>query len=257
MPQSGSNLLDFRAAQLEFAAHIRNPDEHPIPSKIEPRRMKIYVELFYNNIENFLASGFPIARKILLARGVWHDLVRDFVHHHASSSPYFLEISQEFLSFLGVQDSAELPDFLLELCHYEWVELALSVSEIDLGGLDVDSDAELLDGPIVISPLIWKLAYRYPVHLIGEKFQPEQPPDERTYLIVNRRRDDRVSFLATNALTVRLLDILAEQPMVDAALAELAAEFVDLDAEVVHNKGIETLRQLRDAEIVLGVEKGR
>jgi len=257
MPQPGSNLPDFRAAQLEFAAHIRNPDEHPAPSEIEPRRMKIYVELFYNNIENFLASGFPIARKILLAQGAWHDLVRDFVHHHASSSPYFLEISQEFLSFLGDLDDAQLPDFLLELCHYEWVELALSVSEIDLGELDVDPEADLLDGPIVISPLIWKLAYRYPVHLIGEKFQPEQPSDEPTYLIVNRCRDDRVSFLAANALTMRLLDILAEQPMLDAALAELAAELPDLDTEVVHNKGIETLKQLRDAEIVLGVESGR
>ena len=37
------------------------------------------------------------------------------------------------------------PDFLFELAHYEWVELALSVAE-DENKTPVDSGGDLLDG---------------------------------------------------------------------------------------------------------------
>ena len=254
MPAQGSNLPGFRNAQLAFAAHIRDPDENPRPADIEPRRMKIYLELFYNNIEKFLSSGFPVAKRILDKQGCWHPLVRRFVAEHPSSSPYFLEISQEFLTFLGDCDDSDLPDFLLELCHYEWVELALSISEIELADLRVDPDGDLTTQPLVISPLIWKLVYRYPVHQIGEKYQPDQMPDTPTFLVVNRRRNDQIGFVVSNALTLRLLDLLAEQPLATVALDALQQEHPDLDSQSVHDHGIATLRQLRDAEVVLGTE---
>ncbi|MFP6834742.1 MAG: putative DNA-binding domain-containing protein, partial [Pseudomonadales bacterium] len=124
MQPSGSNLPGFRELQLDFAAHIRNPDANPRPDGIEARRMQIYLDLFYNNIEGFLANGFPITKK-LLGSALWHQVARDFVDRHASESPYFLEISQEFLTYLELAKRADLPDFIIELCHYEWVELAL------------------------------------------------------------------------------------------------------------------------------------
>jgi hypothetical protein len=256
LSQQGSNLPGFREAQLAFSAHIRNPEVYARPADVEPRRMKIYLELFYNNIENFLANGFPVAKKILMERGSWHPLVRSFVDQHASNSPYFLEISQEFLTYLGDLEQPDLPGFLLELCHYEWVELALSVSELELTDVAADPDGDLLKNPIVVSPLIWKLAYRYPVHLLGERYQPEQVPDQVTHLVVNRRYDDRIAFIVSNAVTLRLLDILESQPLAERALAQLAEELPGMDSQLVYDHGIETLQKLRDAEILLGTEPG-
>lgn len=258
MSRPGDNLADFRATQLSFAAHIRNPALNPRPADVEPRRMKIYLDLFYNNIENFLANAFPVAKKVLSADDRWHPLAREFVHQHASSSPYFLEISQEFLTFLGNRQSSEgqndLPGFLLELCHYEWVELALSVSEQELPETGIDLQGSLLDAVIVVSPLIWKLAYRYPVHLLGVEHQPAEPPVEPTYLVVNRRRDDSVGFLVTNALTLRLLEILETSSTGAAALQLLSEELPEVAPDVMQAKGIETLHQLREAQILLGTE---
>jgi hypothetical protein len=241
------------ARQLDFAAHIRNPGMHPCPPDVEARRMQIYVDLFYNNIESFLAGTFPVA-KALLAEERWHALVRAFVHRHPSESPYFLEISQEFLTFLASQ-SADLPPFMLELCHYEWVELALSVAEEEIPEHGVDPAGDLYAGIPVVSPLIWKLAYRFPVHQIGTAFQPEQPGEQPTQLVVYRRRDDRVGFMEVNALTMALLDTL-EQGNVSGAevLERLAVEVADLDPEVVRREGLATLERLRKAEIILGVE---
>ena len=252
MSPRGSNLPAFMARQLEFAAHIRNPEIHPAPADIEPRRMQIYLDLFYNNIESFLSSGFPVARKVL-DDARWHALVRQFVHRHPSESPYFLEISQEFLTFLHDAPADDLPSFFLELCHYEWVELALSVAEEELPEEGIDRDGDVLKRPVAVSPLIWKLSYRFPVHKIGPDYLPEEPGPDLTHLVVNRRRDDSVGFLEANALTLRLLQLLETSESGALALAALAKELPQLDEKIVYEKGVETLARLRKAEIILGV----
>lgn len=250
--QRGDNLPGFLDRQLDFAAHIRNPDVHPRPADVEPRRMRIYLELFYNNIESFLASAFPVAKSLLDGER-WHALVRDFVHRHPSESPYFLEISQEFLTFLAAARPDGLPPFLLELCHYEWVELALSVAEEDIPQDGIDAHGDLADGIPVVSPLIWKLAYAYPVHQIGAAFQPGQPGEAPTQLVVYRRRDDQVRFMEVNTLTTALLNVLENGNVSGReALDRLACEVRGLRPDVVREQGLRTLRRLRDAGIIVG-----
>lgn len=254
MPHPGSNLPEFRAVQLDFAAHIRNPDVHPRPADVDERRMKIYLELFYNNIEGFLASGFPIAKQVLGAQR-WHRLAREFIHTHASNSPYFLEISQEFLSFLGDRAPSDesLPEFLLELTHYEWVELALGVSEHDIPDSGYDAAAGFTDGQVMLSPLIWCLAYRWPVHQIGPDHIPSEPPVNPTELIVYRRRDDTVAFMEVNTVTLALMKQLEAGQTLQLALKSIAQELPEVDPNVIYEQGIATLNRLRDAEIILGM----
>lgn len=254
MARRGSNLPGFRAAQLEFAAHLRNPEANPRPADVDARRMQIYVDLVYNNIERFLASGFPVARQVL-GDERWHRLVREFVHRHPSESPYFLEISQEFLTFLAGRMSAEeerLPPFLLELCHYEWVELALGVSETEIPDDGFDRQGDLLANPILVSPLVWCLAYRWPVHQIGPDHVPVEPPATTTELVVYRRRNDRVAFMAVNPATLRLIELLKSGVTGREALAALAGELTGLDSKVVYEQGLATMERLREAEILLG-----
>ena len=179
--RAGSNLPEFRSVQLDFAGHIRNPETNPIPAGIEPRRMKIYAELFYNNIKSFLDSAFPIARQIVGEVG-WHRLAREFLHLHGSESPYFLQISEEFLTFLYARGLDGLPPFLLELCHYEWVELSLDVAVEDAQSDSFDAQGAL-SGMLVCSPLVRALAYSYPVHKIGIDHQPAVEPSFEDYSV--------------------------------------------------------------------------
>ena len=131
--------------QLQFAAHIRHPQQNPAPADIEDRRLAIYRNLFYNNIESFLASGFPVLKSII-EEAHWHSMVRDFIHRHQSHSPLFLKISEEFLSYLQTERTADArdPEFMLELAHYEWVELALDISTIDIPN-NLQPQANMLD----------------------------------------------------------------------------------------------------------------
>ena len=255
----GANLPGFRAVQLAFAAHIRNPEVHPRPTDVPPERMQVYLDLFYNNIEGFLAGAFPVAKRVL-GDVVWHALARRFVHEHPSDSPYFLDISQEYLAFLDQAAPAQAPDFLLELCHYEWVELSLKVDERDLPVAAVNAAGDLLTQPLVLNPLLWLLSYRYPVQRIKPDFVPEAAPQEPTLLVVYRDPEDQVRFREVGPLAFALLQELlrCEEAATAPSGSQLLEAILDDDslAEQLRverlEQGAELLEELRACEVLLG-----
>ena len=245
----------FKKHQYEFTAHIRNPEANKMPEGIEDRRMGIYRELLYNNIEGFIASGFPVLRDIYNDEN-WHSMVRDFFANHQCQTPYFLEISQEFIEYLQNerQSQAGDPAGLLELAHYEWVELALHVSDEDISMDDIDANGNLLDGSPVLSPLAWPLSYQFPVHKMGPDNLPQQAPEQPTYLVVYRNRNDKVNFLEINPVTARLLNLLQENESYTGldAIEHISREMNHPDPEVVRQGGKAALEELQGYGIILG-----
>lgn len=253
MPESQT----MRQVQEAFAAHIRNPAEVAGPGAVESRRMKIYNDLVYNNIEGFLRGAFPVLCGIYREED-WHRLVRTFVADYRCNSPYFLEISQEFLNFLmkDYKSTPVDPPFMLELAHYEWVELALDVATEDIPTEGLDRRGDPLAGVPVLSPLVWSLQYRFPVHLIGPGNEPDAAPAEPTFLVVYRNRRDEVKFIESNAATARLIQLLREndESRVGRVLLERFAAEVQADsATPVVEYGARLLRKFLSLDIVAGV----
>ena len=248
---------DFIQQQYAFAAHIRAPDRNAAPADIEDRRMAIYRELFYNNVEGFLSNSFPVLRRLFSDEN-WHCMVRDFYSRHPCHSPLFLEIPHEFLSYLE-QERGEQPDdppFLRELAHYEWVELAVSVAE-SAPPEGVDERGALLDRLPVVSPLAWPLSYRYPVHRIRPDFRPQAPGEQPTYLLVYRDADDEVGFLELNPVSARLFAMLQEGDVSSGrqALERIAGELQHPDPDAVVRGGLAILAEWRRRDIVLGTHR--
>ncbi|WP_372747273.1 DUF2063 domain-containing protein [Litorivivens sp.] len=243
-------MTTFQQLQGDLTRHIRDPERHAGPSGIEGRRLKIYRELFYNNIEGFLSSGFPVLRSIF-SDEAWHAMVRDFMRSHLCRSPYFLEISEEFLAYLEHERGERPgdPPFMQELAHYEWVELALDVAPDDDLAACCD---DVLAGLPAVSSLAWPLAYRFPVHQLGPAFQPDQPPIQPTYLVVYRTPDDDVEFMEINAVTFRLLALLQEGSASSGAevLQQLAVEMSHPDPGQLLHFGADLMAQLQAASIL-------
>ena len=248
---------DFIRRQYEFAAHIRDPDNQPAPAEIEDRRMAIYRELFYNNVEGFLSGTFPVLRT-LYNDTEWHLLVRDYFSHHRAQTPLFLEIPREFINWLNNERDAQANDlpFLHELAHYEWVELALSISEESTEQENINPEGNLLTGIPVLSPLAWHLSYRFPVHRIGPDFIPEEPGEQPTNIVVYRDRQDVVGFMEVNPVTKRLLELISENnKKIGRLLLDcIALEMSHPQPEVVIAGGAEILAGLSDKDIILGTK---
>ncbi len=249
--------LAFQRVQYRFAAHLRDPERNPAPAGIEARRMKIYAELFYNNVEGFLANAFPVLRKITGDKR-WHAMARDFFSRHQSHEPLFHRIAAEFLKYLEHERGPVKGDwpFLLELSHYEWAELALGVADVKLTPELADPNGDLLNGVPAISPLAWSLVYTYPVQRIGPEFLPKEPGAQPTYLIVYRTRQDDVKFMEANAVTARLMELMQKKRSTGRQLlARIARELKHPQPELVIAQGVQTLRGLRERDIILGTRR--
>ncbi|GJL76117.1 MAG TPA: putative DNA-binding domain-containing protein [Nitrosomonas sp.] len=247
---------DFVQLQYAFAAHIRNPDLNPRPHDIEERRMKIYCELFYNNVEDFMANTFPVLHSIISDER-WHALIRDYFSCHRSSTPLFPEMPREFLKYLEHErafDPAD-PPFMSELAHYEWVELALSILDEKNDRTRFNAYGDVLAGVPVVSPLVWVLNYCFPVHQISPEFQPQAPGEHLTHLVVYRDKEDKIHFIESNPVTTRLLQLMIDNEHMNGQvlLQQIATELKHPQPDIVINGGFEIMKDFISRGILLGV----
>ncbi len=243
--------VDFNARQREFAAHIRDPENNPAPADVKEPRMAMYRELFFNNIEGFLSGNFPVLRKILNDTQ-WYALAQDFFAKHSCKTPHFSQIPEEFLDYLqNERDSQDDFPFTLELAHYEWVEMALSIASEDVATSAQELD-NLRNRNIALSPLAWPLVYQYPVQKIGPAFLPLEAPEQATFLIVYRNREDDVNFIEITPITYRLLEIIQEHeyPLAEDCLKQVADESNHPDPEFIIAGGLQILKELAEKTII-------
>lgn len=249
---------DAFAAQRALSGHIRDPERAAAPGGVEERRLRIYRELFFNNVEGVLAGNFPVIRRILGDQD-WTALARGFYREHPSHTPLFTELAREFLRYLDTRAERgdDDPPWLRELAHYEWVELALQISEARVEDVPHDPTGDLLLGIPVLSPLAWPLAYEWPVHRLGPEHRPDEPPAVPTLLLLRRDADGTVRFSELSPLAFRLLQRLEESPGLTghAQLMAIAAEAGATDVDGFVESGLELLEQLRRDGVVPGARR--
>lgn len=241
----------FKQTQYQFAAHIRDPEHHSAPGDIEDRRMAIYRDLFYNNINGTLKNAFPVIRS-LMSEADWEAMVRDFMIKHRSKTPLFVEIAREFIAYLENEREAESdPPFMQELAHYEWVELALTIAEPAFKTTPLAEDDDVLALHFVQSPLAWLLVYQYPVHQISAENQPEAAAETPVCLLVYRNQAEQIKFIELNPVSARLLELLAQAHTGQAAADELATAMQHPDPQVVTNGAIGMIHDWVERGILL------
>lgn len=246
---------DFRSFQNAFAARLRDPRGQARPAGVPARRMRVYEQLLFNNLEGFLLACFPITRQILGARA-WRTLVRGFFVEHRCESPLFRDIPAQFLAWFEPRAAALQPQrpWLYEFMHYEWLELAVSIddaADID----DIDTHGDLLTQRPVLNPTARIAHYRYPVHSIAPGRGRYRPDDRGYAYLVFRDGTDAVRFVRLNSLSARLLELLREGQLAGrAALLKIACE-LRLDVAVTTDAGRLLLEELRRAGALLGTRE--
>jgi uncharacterized protein len=231
-----------------LAAYVRDP-QHPGPPGLEARRLAVYRQLFFGNIESLLAGSFPVIRRTL-AMADWHRLVKDFYAGHRCQTPLFTQIAGEFVGYL--EQNAEghgYPAWLAELAHHEWSESALLLSDAKDPAHDPHGD--LIQGTPMVCALAWTRAYLWPVCDIGPGHQPAEPPSTPTLLLL-RRKDGRVTFSRLAPLAYTLLVSLTEHTRSGYEHLIALAETVGVPPQELFPAGVAALNDFRAQGIVLG-----
>ncbi len=207
----------FKQVQLELATQIRNPEA--TGDGFDERRLGIYQDLFFNNVEGFCSSTFPVLKSILA--NDWQALIREFFIKHPCETPHFIEISQEFLEFISTS-GIELPyPWCVELAHYEWAELAVTTA-----------DKQAASDNYQVSDCAMPLLYNYPVHTISSEHYADVEP-KQTALVVYQDEDYEASFLEVDVLSVHLLSLMEQNAGMsrEQLMALLTAEPISLSKE--------------------------
>ncbi len=199
----------FQQTQLDFVAHIKDPLAHPYQGDIADERLQVYRELFFNNVLGFLSSGFPVLES-LYEQDAWQVLARKFFANHHCRSPYFIDISKEFVEYLSNEYQLQESDpiFMRELAHYEWLELDVSVRKTSQVSEVWDGESEVSN--VSMSELASLVSYPFPVHQISQDFQPQES-SELVYLVVYRDSDDEVNFTLVNEVSAHMLTLIQQQ----------------------------------------------
>jgi len=222
-------MPDFQRIQHQFAAAIRDPAHSP-QLGVVPERLAVYQDLFFNNVLNFVSSAFPVL-STLYSPAQWQQKVRLFFQHSSLPSPYFLDIAASFLHWLQQQPlQAEDRPFLVELAHYEWIELYLATAHRQLDFVKLQQIDH--QQPLALDELALVLSYHYPVSQISAAYTPEQSLAQPSLLLVYRDPADEIKFVALNQLSASLLQLLASTPGLSlselcVALQKLAPQFTE------------------------------
>lgn len=238
-------MLDFQQYQHAFTAHIRDPEKNPKPDNVDEDRMAVYCEGVYDNIFDSASICFPVCQATIGEKD-WDATIRRFVATHHASSPIFREIPQELLTFL--EADAKTPDYIKQLAHYEWVELAVGALQAETPSLSKTTD--LLNEAPVLAPAHMLLQYDYPVQTISAQFKPNQA--QETHLLVYRNDAFEVNFVALNPMTYVLLQMSKEGITGIQALTSLAEQIQHPDPNVIIEFGHGVLQDLMQQQAILG-----
>lgn len=240
----------FETTQLRFTERVRHRAGVALPADLPTQRVAVYERLVHSNIAGFLRASFPVLHRIIPEQR-WAQLAAAFVGGHACASPYFHEIGLQFIQWLqdGYEAAPDDPAFLLELAHYEWVELALDIAEQEPPPAAVS--AIELSTPVIWSELAWPLAYQWPVQLIGEGYTQSAPPSQPTVLLVWRDRVDTVRFMQLTPFAWQLAGALRDSGGSLAERLPALAERCGLaDDDSLREGSLKLVRDWADAGIL-------
>ena len=245
---------DFKTLQKTFANAIRNPEQaYPLPDV--PKRLTVYQSLIHNGMSNSLSSCFPVTKQIISA-DVFDDLVSLFLSKYSSHTPYFHQVPSEFLNFIA--KTAELPpvpEFIFELMHYEWLELAVEIDDTDCSRFHFNLENHKENFQLQILPTVRLASYQYAVEQIGPSYIPTQALDIQTMILVFRNQSDDVEFMRINDLTALLLAQFEEPTTIDSAFKTLAEHVPDQTADELKTAGLSHLMTLVENHIIGCVER--
>ncbi|MBB1323046.1 MULTISPECIES: putative DNA-binding domain-containing protein [Shewanella] len=248
--------MGFMQVQQQFMDYIRDPSL-PLPEGIEPRRMNIYRELFFNNISGFVSSAFPVLNS-LYQDEQWQALVQKFFRSHDCQTPIFVEIASEFLAFLQhqYQITQDDPIFMLQLAHYEWLELCVAVAP-DTPSSQLLVSGDLAQRRLCLATCAKVAQYAFDVQHISVDYQPIEPTPQANFFCVFRDLTEQVAFLQLTPLSAQVLAYIEQMSLsqqgvtVEAIIVWLSEHYPQMSNDTLLSGCLPLLQQLAQKGIII------
>lgn len=221
------------------------------------QKQTVYRELVENNISSMIFTALPLTFHFLDTRQK-NTLIRDFISEYQARSNHYRHIPYDFFEYARRKDIfAKLkPNFLAELCDYEFASYELLFRDHRFPIPASASDKELSEARVVLNPNLVLKEYAFPVNHITEKSAPQNLKKQKTDLIIYRRVDNfHQNSFVLNDLTCSLIEILLKCPdkNFETCLQLLLEQNLSFQKEAVAEEAVAFLKELLDKQIVLAL----
>ncbi|GIU25248.1 DUF2063 domain-containing protein [Shewanella colwelliana] len=245
--------MTFVNVQQSFIDYIRDPSQ-PLPSGTDARRMQVYRELFFNNINGFVSNAFPVLCSLYEDKQ-WEELVQQFFVTHDCQTPIFIEIAQEFLVFLQQEYpvSERDPVFMLELAHYEWLELVVATEQENPLHHPID-DTQVSSAKLAFRASARVAQYHFDVQRISAEYQPLTQSEQPSFFCIYRDAEEEVCFLQLNPLAAQVLAYIEQHDYLefDQIIKWLCGLYTQMDKETLVSGCTQMLGDMISRNIILG-----
>lgn len=248
---------EFIRLQRAFTRYLRNPERETPPAGHEERRLAIYRNAIFANVEGLMKDNYPRVREVMDETD-WNTMLRDYLIRHVSISNAFVDVPLEFLNYLETERNEPAdPAFLCELAHFEWLETLIGADERRIDLTDIDRGGDLISGVPVANPILKVVTYRFPVHVIGPEYRSTEAPSVRTRIAAYRDLDNRYGFLDLNDASARLLELVVEaEGLTGRAIFQTVARELDrTDVSALITAGCFILARMVDRGVILGTRR--
>jgi len=240
--------------QSQFARYCRDGKPVKLPGTTEGR-LPHYRRLVFNVVKDSLESAYPIAHSFIKPED-WEEMAYRFFNEHDSQTPQIWKLPFEFYEFAIEQDFAtqyRIP-FLNELLHFEWLEIEVFMME-NLPFPTYQENGNWLTDSICFNPEYRLVKLEYPVH-IKKPAQIASEKGDYFLLIFREKETGHVQFVNLSVLFTYLLEhLLGGENQLQEILADMIYIFGINDDQLLRNKSINFLQDLKEKGFVLGFSK--
>ena len=241
-------LNDFRQFQFALARHLRDPLSVPAPEGVSAANATVCKHEMAKNLSDLLDPAFPVTRA-LLGEDLWQHAVRLFLKDAPSHTPWASTVQRAFVEHVCESpDMENLPAWLQDLAHFEWLQNAVSTAPVTWPVFDARGD--VMQHAVVLNPTHVEAAYEWPVHGIDTDHKPDDM--QSTYVSMLRDTDDALHVCESSVFRGQLIDLLREGQTGEQALRVLARWLSHPHAEAFVHEGAELIAQLQREGVVLG-----
>ncbi len=241
-------LNDFRQFQFALARHLRDPLSVPLPSGAKAIETNACAQDMVNNLCDVLAPAFPLTHA-LLGDDLWGHAVRLFIKDAPSHTPWASTTQRAFVEHVCESpDMQQLPAWLQDLAHFEWLQSAVATSPVTWP--KVNPDGDVMHQPVALNPTHVEVAYEWPVNGISTDNKPDDM--QSTYVSMLRDQQDVVHVYDSSVFRTQLLDLLRDGLTGEQAFVSLARWLSHPEPQVFVQEGALVMAQLQREGIVLG-----
>lgn len=242
-------LNDFRYFQFALARHLRDPLTAPLPMGVDTQDATACTQEMVRQVCHVLEPAFPLTQA-LLGDDIWEHTVRLFLKNAPNHAPWVSATQRAFVDHVcESQDVQNLPAWLQDLAHFEWLQSAVSNASVQWPAFDAAGD--VMRETVVLNPTHVEAAYEWPVHSMDTDHQPNDM--QSVHVSVLRDLHNELHVYESSVFRGQLLELLREGQTGEQAFQVLARWLSHPEPDAFVQEGQAVMAQLQREGIVLGV----